>query len=81
MTRDPQAPVPESPPPGWAPWGTRRRMLLLAIVGPVLAVLVLALGTYLLATNRNGAALTAVGAALLVVWLVAIPIARRRQKI
>jgi hypothetical protein len=67
--------------PGWAPWSTRRRMLLLGVAGPVLAVLLLAIGAYLLAIRHGGQALIGVGATLLVFWLIALPLARRRRKV
>jgi hypothetical protein len=69
-------------PDGWAPWGTKRRMLMMAIVGPVLAVVLLALGVYYLITNgRHGEPLTVIGGILVIVFALAIPLARRRGKI
>lgn len=81
MARDTGTSRLETTSAGWAPWGSRRRMLLLGFAGPIIAIAVLAIGVYLLAKGSNGQALTAIGAALLVVWIVAIPIARRRRKI
>ncbi len=73
----------EAPSPdGWAPWGTRRRMRIMAFVGPLMATVLLALGIYSLLTGRhNGPSLTVIGGILAVVWIVAIPLSRRRGKI
>jgi hypothetical protein len=73
--------TPGDSPDGWAPWGSRERMVLMAVVGPLLAVVLLAVGIYLIASGRNGQSLTVIGGVLAVVWIVAIPLARRRHKI
>jgi membrane-bound ClpP family serine protease len=56
-------------------------MMLMAVAGPVLAVVLLALGIYLMTSGRNGQPLTVIGGILVVVWIVAIPLARHRHKI
>ncbi len=67
-----------TPPPNLAPYGTKRRMRMLAFVGPLLAV-VLLLGGVMVADKR--AVLLTIGGILLVFWAVMIPFARRRGKI
>jgi hypothetical protein len=65
---------------GWAPWGTRQRMTIMAIGGPALAVICIVLGVLTLGGHR-GVVLLALGCALAVFWIVAIPVARRRGKV
>ncbi len=66
--------------PGWAPWGTRQRMVIMAIGGPVLAALCIVLDVLTLGSHR-GVVLLVLGCALAVFWIVAIPVARRRGKV
>ena len=65
---------------GWAPWGTRHRMMIMAFVGPVLAVLCIILGI-LTFGSHSGVVLLVLGCGLAAFWIVAIPVARRRGKV
>jgi hypothetical protein len=57
-------------------------MRTLGVLGPVIGVLALALGVYSLSNGHsNGLTLTVIGAALIVFWAIALPLARRRKKI
>jgi hypothetical protein len=65
---------------GWAPWGTRPRMKILALFGLPLAVLLLAVGIFMTAKHGDGVPAMVVGGVLLAFWMVALPMARQRQK-
>ena len=67
--------------PGWAPWGTRQRMVIMAIGGPVLAALCIVLDVLTLGSHRGVVLLGTRKRALAVFWIVAIPVARRRGKV
>jgi hypothetical protein len=56
-------------------------MLLMAVAGPALAIVLLALGIYLMTIGRNGQSLAVIGGVLIIVWIVAILVGRRRHKI
>lgn len=66
--------------PGWAPWASRKRMSVMALAGPGLAVLCIVLGLVTLGTHA-GVAFLIFGCALAVFWVIAIPAARRRGKV
>lgn len=67
---------------GWALWESREGMRVMAVVGPMPAVLLLAYGIYLLATwGKGGAVVAGIGGPLLLYWVVMLPLARRGKKI
>jgi|SRR5579875_493025 len=64
-----------------APWGTKARMRTLAIVSVACALVLIAIGAYLVSVHhRGGAACLIVGGADLVLMAVMWPLARRRGK-
>ena len=65
---------------GWAPWASRKRMSVMALAGPGLAVLCIVLGLVTLRTHA-GVVLLVLGCALAIFWVIAIPAARRRGKV
>ena len=72
----------QSPDSGWAPWGSKQGMRVMAVFGFICSVFVLALGMVLLSSGHRGGLLaTVVGGALLACWLFMLPFARRRGKI
>ncbi|WP_327292942.1 hypothetical protein [Streptomyces sp. NBC_01198] len=67
---------------GWAPWGSRRGMGLLAAVGVGAALVLMVLGIALIAmSHKGGVAITVIGAVGLAFWAVMVPLARRRNKV
>lgn len=82
MTGSPREPTGGRTQGGWAPWGGRRRMLMLGVFGPILGIILLGLGIYMLSTKHgNGMPATVLGGIIILFWLVALPFARRRGKL
>ena len=66
----------------YAPWGTRARMRLMAIVGPIAGLGLLIAGVVMLIDDaRGGVVLSIVGGLLTLLWAVMLPLARKAGKV
>jgi hypothetical protein len=84
MTQNPEGSASNGMPRGggWAPWGSRRRMLLMAIVGPLLGLVLLVAGILELNSGgKKGTVLVIIGGILILFWIIILPVARARKKI
>jgi len=83
MTRGPQEPSVSGPgQDNLAPWGTKRRMRTMAVVGPILGAILLILGIIeIIAGHSRGIAMVIIASIVLAVFMICTPIARKNGKI
>ncbi|MGW4276309.1 hypothetical protein ACWEGQ_29050 [Streptomyces seoulensis] len=73
--------TPEDHGAGWAPYGSPRRMRVLAWIGSLLATGLIIGGIAAIASGASGGiTLCAIGGALVIFWIFAIPAARKKRK-
>ncbi|MYR55008.1 hypothetical protein GTY54_01675 [Streptomyces sp. SID625] len=73
--------TPEDRGTGWAPYGSSRRMRVLAWIGSFLAVGLVIGGIAAIASGASGGVtLCVIGGILVLFWVFAIPAARKKRK-